>query len=157
MPRVHRCSEHNCRRIIPIGERYCDEHKPERDPMSDKDYAHRRKHDGYRQAQIKFYNSKRWHSVQANVMDRDHGVCQYCLMNGIVTVAKMVDHVVPREVNMSLELDENNLKSACWACHRKKTIWEQKHYGTGKGNCLKSDAIQIRHIEYLKNIFDEGA
>lgn len=44
---------------------------------------------------------------------------------GEVTPAVDVDHIVPRSVDRSLELDISNLQGLCRRCHSRKTRKEQ--------------------------------
>lgn len=153
--RMHRCYYHDCRKMVAIGQRYCDEHSDMnvRDKKSDKDYDIRRNRDAVRSERHKFYVSKTWRSLRKVVLDRDMNLCQYCKLNGRVTIADMVDHIVPREIDESLELDIDNLASSCNSCHRLKQDWEQKHYGTGNRNKIDSNALLIKDIRFIKDVF----
>lgn len=155
MPRVHRCYYHDCRKPVQVGQRYCDEHAGlmERNRQSDKDYDNRRHRDTERNDRHKFYTSKPWRKLRLDVMDRDMNLCQYCALNDRVTVADMVDHIVPREVDISKELDMSNLVASCNSCHRLKQDWEQKHYGTGQRNKIDSNALLIKDISFIKGVF----
>nr|WP_278279353.1 HNH endonuclease signature motif containing protein [Weissella oryzae] len=83
-------------------------------------------------------------------------LCQYCALNNRVTVADMVDHIVPREVDESMELEADNLVASCNSCHRLKQDWEQRHYGTGQRNKLDSNAILIKDIHFIKEVFKDA-
>lgn len=154
MPQMHRCYHHDCRKLISVRQRYCDEHVIDDDRKSiDKSYYYNRKRDEARQEQLKFYKGKAWRSLRKDVLNRDMNLCQYCQLNDRVTVADMVDHIVPREIAESLELDMDNLVSSCNGCHRLKQDWEQKHYGTGKRNKIDSNALWVTDISFIKDVF----
>lgn len=152
--RMHRCYYHDCRKMVPIGQRYCDEHMIDEDrKQTDKTYYWKRKRDDARREQLRFYKGKAWRSLRKVALDRDMNLCQYCKLNGRVTIADMVDHIVPREIDESLELDIDNLASSCNSCHRLKQDWEQKHYGTGNRNKIDSNALLIKDIRFIKDVF----
>lgn len=154
MPQMHRCYHHDCRKLISVRQRYCDEHVIDDDRKSiDKSYYYNRKRDEASQEQLKFYKGKAWRSLRKDVLNRDMNLCQYCQLNDRVTVADMVDHIVPREIAESLELDMDNLVSSCNGCHRLKQDWEQKHYGTGKRNKIDSNALWVTDISFIKDVF----
>ena len=57
-------------------------------------------------------------------------------MQGVITPAKTVDHIVPIEFDETLKANVDNLAVICGSCHRAKTDWEQLYYGTGQGNTI---------------------
>jgi 5-methylcytosine-specific restriction endonuclease McrA len=59
-------------------------------------------------------------------------------VQGLITPAKTVDHIVPIEFDETLKANIANLAVICVSCHRAKTDWEQSYYGTGQGNELQS-------------------
>lgn len=65
-------------------------------------------------------------------MTRDSGLCQPCLRAGHVTVARQVDHIVPK-CDGGTD-DDANLQAICRACHQAKTAAEaqrSKRLGAG--------------------------
>lgn len=53
------------------------------------------------------------------VMRRDDGLCQECLLKGVVTMADHVDHIVPLSAGGSDE--DSNKRCLCVACHAEKS------------------------------------
>ncbi|WP_438800582.1 HNH endonuclease [Bacillus cereus] len=60
---------------------------------------------------------------------RDKGLCLHCKNNRKITVADMVDHIIPIKVDPSLKLKLENLQSLCNPCHNRKTAEDKKKYG----------------------------
>lgn len=83
-----------------------------------------------------FYRSKKWQALRQTVLRRDNYLCQYCLVHGLVTEGKTVDHVVAIEIDPTLKESPENLATICRDCHRIKTRLEQEMFGTGKDNRL---------------------
>jgi 5-methylcytosine-specific restriction enzyme A len=77
-----------------------------------------------------FYKSKAWRMTREQALARDKGLCQRCLKNKKITMADMVDHIIPIKVNWELRLVLSNLQSLCNACHRVKTAEDVKKYRT---------------------------
>ena len=68
-----------------------------------------------------------WDRTRKRIMQRDGGLCQVCLKNGIFTPAHAVDHVVSKAnaaalkwSSASIEADAN-LQAICDPCHKAKT------------------------------------
>jgi len=72
-------------------------------------------------------------------------------VQGIITAAKTVDHIVPIEFDKALEANVDNLAVICGKCHRRKTDWEQLTYGTGRDRELKS-IKPIRDIKIINTL-----
>lgn len=68
----------------------------------------------------KFYHSKEWQAVRAQVLERDAYQCQVCKRSGRLTIADTVHHIVPVRVDPSRKLDPSNLETICRACHNKE-------------------------------------
>ena len=69
-----------------------------------------------------FYSSGRWRKLRNVFMARpENAVCRICKESGAVVPASVVDHIRPRQVEPSLELDTSNLQALCIACHNRKT------------------------------------
>jgi 5-methylcytosine-specific restriction endonuclease McrA len=69
---------------------------------------------------IKFYKSKAWRTVRAQVLRRDHYSCVDCDCR-----ASEVHHIIeltPDNIdNPDISLNMDNLESLCWDCHNKRT------------------------------------
>jgi len=64
-----------------------------------------------------FYKSDEWERTKTQVLIRDKGLCQWCLVKGIVRPADVVHHIVPIKEDWSLRFDLMNLVSLCHECH----------------------------------------
>lgn len=70
------------------------------------------------------YNTKAWQVLRLTALERDRWLCQECLRQGIYTSATDVDHIVPRSLGGSDDLE--NLQSLCRDCHKRKTFEENR-------------------------------
>ncbi|WP_054948968.1 HNH endonuclease [Numidum massiliense] len=103
---------------------YCEQHahkSAERDRYYDR-------HHRDKQART-FYRSPEWKLVRQRALNRDSGLCQHCLRRKRITMADMVDHIVPIRKAWHLRLDTRNLQSLCNSCHNKKTAEDKRRYG----------------------------
>jgi len=60
---------------------------------------------------------------------RDAGLCQHCLNAKTITLADMVEHIIPLKVAWHLRLVMANLQSLCNQCHAVKTAEDKRKYG----------------------------
>lgn len=60
-----------------------------------------------------------WDKVRAEVMERDKGICQMHLRDGITRAASQVDHIRPKAKGGTD--DPSNLWALCRACHDRKS------------------------------------
>lgn len=162
MPRMRRCREPGCYKLVALPHVYCLQHRDKEAVYFEqrqkwhraRDNKHKqfvyntitRNRDDIKQQQYLFYRSKRWTSLRKQALARDHYLCQYCLAQGITTPAKTVDHTVPIEWEPSRKADLENLVTICSHCHRLKTNWEQSYYGTGKNQKLKRNVKAITDV-----------
>ncbi|WP_282803952.1 HNH endonuclease [Secundilactobacillus kimchicus] len=152
MPRFRRCRQARCHAMVEFPNHYCDEHFEHEAEYQEqrqrwarshsKTYTHKynvvtRNRDDAKADQAKFYRTRQWSALRKSVLLRDQYLCQYCKAVGKVTPGKTVDHIVPIEFDARLKAYANNLAVICPACHRLKTDWEQRYYGTGQGNQLR--------------------
>ena len=56
---------------------------------------------------------------------KKHRLCVMCLKEGISTVARVTDHIIPMSQGGS-EWDEDNHQSLCFSHHNSKTATEKK-------------------------------
>lgn len=68
---------------------------------------------------VKRDRGRPWMMKRARVLERDGYLCQECVKQGRVTLAKEVDHIVP--LGNGGNDNEENLQSLCCACHAAKT------------------------------------
>lgn len=129
MPRVHECNERGCRRIVPLKQRYCEEHSKLHQPFQNVTKRERRHY--YReynannrdQQANNFYHSKQWTAVRNYVTHRDmytSAVSGRVLSDHDV----IVDHVVRRDL-VGDPLDVNNLWLLSRSEHAIKTQLEE--------------------------------
>ncbi|KGO31880.1 hypothetical protein Q757_04435, partial [Oenococcus alcoholitolerans] len=72
----------------------------------------------------------------------------------LVTPGNTCDHIVPAQFDPKLVTAKDNLVICCRECHHKKTKWEQEYYGTGQGNRLNEDAVEVDDIALIKKLFE---
>lgn len=101
------CRAINCPNLVTRKDKgYCDKHKHLRAWVQSKTASER----GYGTA---------WRKVRLVALERDNYLCQACLKQGIYTQATDVDHIKPKALGGTDELD--NLQSLCRVCHKIKT------------------------------------
>ncbi|MBU8733446.1 HNH endonuclease [Cytobacillus oceanisediminis] len=113
----------NCGQPIDILKRKCEScmaKKNERHQMYDK---YRRDKEA-----ASFYKSKPWRVLREQALLRDLGLCQHCLAKDKITLADMVDHIIPIKEAWELRLVLDNLQSLCNSCHAAKTSEDKKKY-----------------------------
>lgn len=120
------CNQPGCRNLT--RDRYCHEHQAKAKEQN-------RFYDKYKRDQnlVAFYKSKEWELAREDALRRDKGLCQHCLKNKKITMADMVDHIIPVRVDWSLRLVLKNLQSLCNGCHGTKTAEDKKKYGKVRG------------------------
>ena len=69
------------------------------------------------------YDSE-WDKKRLRILARDHGLCQVCSADGRVSLAREVDHRIPKAEGGTG--DDSNQQSICRACHANKTQAESK-------------------------------
>lgn len=114
----------SCGKPIDISTSKCDSCKP-------KQNERHKLYDKYRRDKeaAKFYSSKAWQVLREQALTRDLGLCQHCFNDKKITLAEMVDHILPIKFFWEYRLDINNLQSLCNQCHAVKTIEDKKKYG----------------------------
>ena len=60
--------------------------------------------------------------------------CRLCAEEGVTRAAALVDHIESITKRPDLRLDDANLQSLCWPCHRAKT----NRYDGGFGNAKRA-------------------
>lgn len=155
--KVHTCAQVGCHVLIPFADKYCGKHVGlhPRDNQADKVYNASRKMDSKVSERLAFYHTKQWKQLRKQVIERDNGLDQYALCDGLVVPGKLVDHIVPIEFAPELKDDINNLVLTSMASHKAKTDWEQRYYGTGKGNKINKSAVRVRDIKFIPIKFND--
>lgn len=76
--------------------------------------------DHYRpNANARGYNHA-WQKASKGYLDH-HPLCLLCQAKGLVTVATVVDHIVPHRGDSKLFWEKNNWQPLCETCHNRKT------------------------------------
>ncbi|MGK0551909.1 HNH endonuclease [Enterococcus faecalis] len=91
--------------------------------------------------------------MRQQALERDSYRCQYCKLQNIVSVATIVDHIVPTQFDESKMENISNLASCCQKCHDKKTRWEQLYYGTGYNKDGTSKSLKkVKEIDQITDL-----
>ncbi len=109
------CPQPGCPQLQP-----CPQHKRHTRPAVS--YAARRQAEPWR----KVYATARWATLRERVLAAQP-LCRTCDAEGRVTLATVVDHVVPHRGNLALAYDPANLAPLCHRCHSRKTAYEVWH------------------------------
>ena len=100
------CKHPGCAALIPHGQMYCEEHKP----LYTKDRAH---------AAERGYGAK-WQRERRKFLE-SNPFCVKCYEEGHITMATVVDHIVPHRGDHYLMWSDTNWQALCKPCHDKKT------------------------------------
>lgn len=161
--KMKRCNKSGCRNLIPLDEKYCDEHKAEekvRDHVNElkehrlqsiskgyqvnKDRYTRYAH-SYRSKELghSFYQKNKWKILSDRIRKRDLYTCQVTQRIQMPNESFVVDHIVPRLVAPELSMVEANLWLLSREIHQKKTAEEQKMTAENLRNMTKYDWIKL--------------
>lgn len=138
--KVSHCNERGCRRLVPQGERYCDEHAKKHrwtggNKKQSKDYYKRYNEISRDQEANSFYHSKEWKTVRDYTVARDMYTDQ---VTGRVSDELICDHIVPRRLlSADEQLDTSNLWSLSRGTHTIKTRMEQHMTDVQLKHCSK--------------------
>lgn len=106
------CTHPGCGALVRDGSSRCAAH-PHAGRFADKRRGSRHQRD---------YGSA-WVKRRARILERDAGLCQPCLREGVTTPGcNEVDHVIPRAEGGTE--DDGNLQAICRPCHQAKTAAE---------------------------------
>ena len=95
-------------------ERFCPEHKKQDDKRRGS-------------ASQRGYDAK-WRKARETYL-RQHPLCVYCMKDGKVMVATVVDHIKPHKGNRALFWDRQNWQALCKQHHDQKTVREDGGFG----------------------------
>lgn len=119
---LRKCFKNNCENLIPFTQKYCDEHKDIQKKQKQSVNKFRYEND---KKVLSVYNNSIWRNVRKSVLLRDNGLCLYCLANGYVKQAQVVDHFMSVRDDYDKRYDTKNLVSACYECNNKKSLDEE--------------------------------
>lgn len=107
-----RCTK--CKKSIPIGETYCDAHKPKK-----RDYKNFQKKMNIKTEEEGVLSARKWRSIREKVLIRDAGCCRLCLLQGFGEYRKLeVHHLRKRVDREDLIYDLDNLVTLCHKHHK---------------------------------------
>lgn len=75
-----------------------------------------------------FYHSREWANMSKSIKRQGFNTCECCGRTFDKKGYLVVDHIVPRRVDKSRQLDSNNLWILCKKCHWYKGLLESKVY-----------------------------
>ena len=73
--------------------------------------------ENYHEKYASFYNSKNWKELRKLKFANANGLCEKCLLKGIIKEGVDVHHKIPIEDDWDKRLDYNNLMLLCKDCH----------------------------------------
>ncbi|MBS4191756.1 HNH endonuclease [Bacillus sp. FJAT-49705] len=120
------CNAPSCRNLT--RERYCEEHKQIEVQQNKARHNYYDKYQRDKDAAA-FYKSVAWQRMREQALQRDLGLCQHCFANKEITLADMVDHIIPIKLAWEYRLWLDNLQSLCNRCHAAKTAEDKREYG----------------------------
>lgn len=112
------CAFPGCPELCEIGQQYCYRHQRQKRSQYDKERGSAAKR-GY---------DTRWKKARALFL-KEHPLCVKCLQEGKITLATVVDHIVPHKGDYELFWDENNWQPLCKFHHDQKTAKEDGRWG----------------------------
>ena len=108
-----RCTK--CKKSIPMGETYCDEHK-----LRKRDFKNFQKKINMVEEEKGAMSARRWRKTRERVIIRDLGCCRMCLLNNFTETRTLeVHHIRKRVDREDLTYDLDNLVCVCKDCHKK--------------------------------------
>lgn len=116
------CASFPCRNIAEQGA-YCKEHQPARAPKETDP----------------FYLSVRWRRFRAWYLGK-HPLCEQCELEGRLTTADMVDHIIEIKDGGALTSEENAM-ALCFRCHNVKTAEVKNHRKSNGCNRIGSTDV----------------
>ncbi|CBL18616.1 AAA family ATPase [Ruminococcus sp. SR1/5] len=105
------CKHPGCAALIPHGQMYCEKHKP----LHTKDRAH---------ASERGYGAK-WQRERKKFLE-SNPFCVKCYEEGHITMATVVDHIIPHRGDQKLFWDRSNWQPLCEHHHNVKTMTEDR-------------------------------
>lgn len=108
------CRHTGCGKLVSDGSGYCEAHQSDRKLGTFADGRRSTRHE-------RGYGSE-WEKIRKRILSRDKGLCQVCKANDRVSVARQVDHIIPKAEGGQDE--DDNLQSICITCHQLKTAAE---------------------------------
>lgn len=112
MALMTRCTK--CKKSIPMGETYCEDHKPRK-----KDFKDFQKKINIVEEEKGKMSARRWRRLRERVIIRDLGCCRMCLLNNFTETRTLeVHHIRKRVDREDLTYDMDNLVTLCNKHHK---------------------------------------
>lgn len=112
------CAKNGCKSLVERPERYCIDHKAEVKVLAV---------DNRESASKRGYN-RTWRKYRETFLVQNP-FCTYCIRDGELIYADVVDHIKPHKGDMKLFWDPENHQGLCTKCHNKKTASEDGGFG----------------------------
>jgi len=129
-----RCGYRGCPNLT--RERYCEEHLPFARQVCDRRRGSTKER-GY---------DADWKRIAECRRQLDCGLCQMCLLEGLVRASQLVDHIIPIHVRPDWRLEIGNTQVLCFDCHTIKTSDDMQRYGGRANKNLRPEQIKNRAI-----------
>lgn len=113
------CNKVNCKNLVELNKKFCSSHKEENNKYDKQRFNNDKE-------VRRTYNTSRWKTIRKQTLIRDNGLCLYCLHNGLITQATLVDHYIPVRDAYERRYDATNLISSCTKCNTRKSVDEDK-------------------------------
>lgn len=160
MAKWRECQKPTCTELVQFPERYCAKHKLEQEQQREQKRRERsyqrnklyNQHNRNKEAN-NFYQSEQWKQTREYVINRDNYMCQIC--GEVITDRKIIDHIVPRRVDKSKQLDEDNLWTLCYRCHSIKTNIEEQILNSPNGRNKVKHISKDNWKKYIKERIKE--
>lgn len=99
------CRYPGCPKLVPVGERYCEEHTKEMNKRYEKYGRDPGTHHRY---------GKQWRRIRYKYV-QEHPFCEECMKQGRLVLTEQVHHIKP--LSEGGTNDESNLMALCKSCH----------------------------------------
>ncbi len=140
IPKTTTCGELGCKNARSKYNQYCIQHGGRDEQRFNQKYNKERK------AFNDMYNTRQWLTLRQIQLSRNP-ICCACQANGIITPAKVVDHLFPWAQISEQAFFINRFQSLCTAHHSEKTQLEQKGiyraYGTPNRDYTGADYSRV--------------
>jgi 5-methylcytosine-specific restriction enzyme A len=114
----HPCGFPGCPILVDPNDRLCERHRAQE----------RKEIDQRRGSAARRGYDSRWRSARERFLTL-HPLCVLCQLNGILTAAAVVDHIVPHKGIPEQFWDESNWQALCRSCHSSKTAASDGRWG----------------------------